>query len=836
MTSPSLPQTVREPVAIVGIAVRLPDADSLPNLAANLDAGRDSVRHVPADRLALAAADPAGAHQPLAALRGIEEFDHEFFKISLREAQFMAPEQRLALQLACAAAENAGIPLGALRGSSTGVVIGAGPSDYPDLVPDGADDLSKLLGTGTPSLCGRIAYLLGCCGPTLALDTGCSAGLVALDHAASLLRNGDCEQVLVGGVSVHSTFEADGNHDRFAEVMATGGRSRAFDADADGAGDGEGGVMLVLRLQSAAVRDGDHIWASVLGTAVNHNGDRSNGLSAPSAAAQGELIATAWARAGLRAAQADYIEAHGSGTRLGDMIEIDGLRRAMGEPAAQRVPVGSIKTNIGHLDRAAGLAGLAKVIAQLQDETIYPSLHFEAPSQLIDFANAPVEVVTISTPWPATEPRYAGVSSFSMTGSNAHAVLAGAPVVPAPAPYDARGIATVSARSTSALRRYCTALADDLDGTSADLGDVLRVLNLGRDHLPFRVGIAVDSMDGLVAGLRSAAEAGVSRDDVPAPTRRVVWTCGDDGTERPVDAAATAESWPAYADALAECTAAPPAGVASTDLDWFAARYAAARLSTSLGLPIAHAIGTGRGALVAMVVNGDLALDAALGRLAAGNLPAEAAPPVPMWLTFELLAVIGTSGNVAPFEAPAGHVAVPWSGEQVLEALAALHQSGVDLDWTAQHADRPRRVVALPTYPFEPTRVWITDQFPAPVGRLTVGVVGVEGIGAADDTCSLESVEVPATLEDTPLTVEGYQDVVRTVWGDTLGSSGLSATDNYFDLGGTSAMALQMLTAVRRQFGVRLKLIDLYEARTVGEFAQRIADLHGAVLIRAQAT
>lgn len=819
--------TLREPVAIVGLALRLPDADSLEELAANLDSGRDSVRPVPTGRLALAGEQPEASRPPLAPLAGIEQFDHEFFRISLREARFMAPEQRITLQLVCAAIEDAGYALRSWRGSRTGVVIAAGPSDYSDLVPDGDDDLLKLLGTGTPSLCGRIAYLLGLSGPAIVLDTGCSAGLVAVDYAARLLRDGDCEQVLVGGASVHSTFPSSGDRDRYAEVMATKGRSRAFDADADGAGDGEGGAMFVLKLLSAAERDGDDIRALIVGSAVNHNGDRSNGLSAPSAAAQSDLITSAWERAGLAPAQAGFMEAHGSGTRLGDMIEIEGLRRALGPDVPEPVPVASVKTNIGHLDRAAGLAGLAKVVAQLRYEKIYPSLHFTAPNPLIDFGNAPVRVVTASVPWPAAQPRYAGVSSFSMSGTNAHAVLAGAPPVAAgPEPSVGRGVATVSARSWTALGRYCHAIADHLEGTrggpAADLGDVLHVLNLGRDHMAYRVGLAVSSQAELIAGLRAAAARLPDRAHEPsAPLRRVVWACPDTESIDAGAARTAAESWPAFARAVAECEDKAPADLSAGDLAWFGRQYAAARLAASLGVPVTHATGTGRGALVALVVNGDCGLVEALQRLADGDVPDQAGPTVPVWLTFESLAVCGPDLTAPCFDASAGSASVTWDAVAPLEAVAALYAAGVDIGWQEQHAGHRRRRVALPTYPFEPTPVWIREPGPGEACEVAVASCALEA-----DVCSLDAVPVDQGTVDGPLDAEGYERVVRAAWSEILAADDLDPDDDYFDLGGTSAMALQMLTAVRRRFGIRMKLIDLYEARTLGEFAARVADLH----------
>ncbi|MDP9441186.1 MAG: phosphopantetheine-binding protein, partial [Actinomycetota bacterium] len=315
-----------------------------------------------------------------------------------------------------------------------------------------------------------------------------------------------------------------------------------------------------------------------------------------------------------------------------------------------------------------------------------------------------------------------------------------------------------------------------------------------------------------------------------------VWCCPDDGA---VDAEAphsAVQTWPAFALAVAKCEKAAPDNLDPANLHWFARQYAAAHLMTSLGVPIAHAIGTGRGALVAMAIIGDLDLRKALGRLAAGDLPAAAEPPVPAWLTFEWLAVTGPTSKATPVDILDGTINVPWSGDRVLETLAALYESGVDIQWDEQYTNRPRRAVTLPTYPFEPTRVWITDQFPVtdtsrpPATAPVPDEVASCSLTGEGESCSLDDVELGlAAIDRAPLSAEGYESVVCSIWADTVGAAGLTSSDDYFELGGTSAMALQMLTAVRRRFGVRLKLIDLYEARTVAEFAARIADLDGAV-------
>jgi acyl transferase domain-containing protein len=520
------------------------------------------------------------------------------------------------------------------------------------------------------------------------------------------------------------------------------------------------------------------------------------------------------------------MEAHGSGTRLGDMIEIDGLRRALGPRESAPMLVGSVKTNLGHLDRAAGLAGLAKVVAQLRHEAIYASLHFEQSSPLIDFDNAPVAVATSTTPWPAEDLRYAGVSSFSMSGTNAHAVLAGAPAVTSFDTSLERGVATVSARSWPALQRSCLALADHLETAApAALGDILRVLNLGRDHWPFRVAVPAGGVAGLATQLRSAAARVSARSGETLQTRSVVWVCADDDTLSAETAGRLSEQWPAYADALAECAHAAPSQLDVEDLEWFSRQYAAARLAESLGVTLAHAVGTGRGVLVADALAEGHDVAASLSRLAVGDLPEGPEPAVPAWLLFESLVLCGPAPT-SVIEVPAGAVTLKWA-DDVLANLAALFELGADIAWAAQHTG-PGRRVALPTYSFEPTRVWVRE--PAAELGATCAAVVPTSCALEAEVCSLDSVEPGTDVETGPLDIEELERIVCASWGEVLGLAEVSVDADYFDLGGTSAMALQMLTTIRRRFGVRMKLIELYETRTARLFAARVAELRAEQL------
>ncbi|MEV0222612.1 amino acid adenylation domain-containing protein [Streptomyces sp. NPDC050704] len=807
---------MNEPTAIIGMAVHLPDADTLDDLHTNLREGRDSVRTVPAERLRMAGADPATHHQLLAPIGRVAEFDHEFFGISLREAELMDPHHRLTLQLACAAVEDAGYALSGMRGSRGGLVIAAPRLDYAELIDDADDGLPAMLGNTAAALAGRISYLLGVQGPSMVIDTGCSAGLVAVDHALRLLRDGDADTVLAGGLSVRSTFTSLTDSERYAEVMASSGRCRAFDADADGTGDGEGGVMLLLKPLARAERDGDHVHAVVLGSAVNHNGYRSNSLGAPSPAAQTELLRSAWRKAGIEPGTIGYIETHGSGTRLGDLIEAEALHQALtaAGPRPLPCPIGSVKTNVGHLDQAAGLVGLAKTVLSLRHGSLYPSLHFDRPNPLIRFETKSVRVNASPRPWErrGDEPRVAGVSSLSLTGTNAHVVLqeakrpAAAPAVPG------EGIVTVSAKTRRALTRYCERLHAYLTAhPELDLGDVLHVLNRGRDHHRHRVGFPAGSLAEVSAGLRRAARR-LGRGPEPAePVRRALVLVVSPDSELPeADADRLAAHYPVFADALRRCREALPDG--GTDLMWFARRYALWCLLSALGVRPDAVVGGGAALPLARLVRGELDLAAALRSAAGPAAPDHVTEPITLPGPLAVCE-LGPAGALLR-AAPPGSAALDVRGDGVPHCLAGLYAAGADLDWGRVHEAAGHRRVPLPTYPFEPTHCWYRD--------IEDGAPALAPAPAAAPAA--DGVPLP---EVPNYSLADCERILARVWEEVLKAPAVDPDSDYFAIGGNSIMGLQVVARLWRDLGIRIRLPDLYTHPTVRGLAGL---LHRALL------
>ncbi|MGE3402707.1 MAG: SDR family NAD(P)-dependent oxidoreductase, partial [Vicinamibacterales bacterium] len=521
-----LEEAARAPIAIIGMSCRFPGgADSAEAFEQLLWNRRDAISRVPPDRWDAAShpdSSPFGGF-----ISGVARFDAAFFGLAPREAESMDPQHRLLLEKAWHALEHANIPPASLRGSQTGVFAGICTYDYAirHLATAGTQ-VTPHFGTGNAlsAAAGRLSYLLGFNGPSMSIDTACSSSLVAVHLAVQSLRQAECDVALAAGVNLMLAPQTTLGFSR-ANMLAPDGRCKPFDASANGYVRGEGCGVVVLKRLADAERDGDPILAVLRGSAINQDG-ASSGLTVPNGPAQQQVIRKALENAGIDPADVSYVEAHGTGTALGDPIEARSLGEVYGRSrTGAPLLVGSVKSNIGHLEGAAGVASLIKAVLALQRASIPPTLHVSSPSAAIDWKAARLEVAVAVRDWPATPRRIAAVSSFGFTGTNAHVIVEAAAGVTADPPRtDGPIVVPISAPDPSALeplaQQYGALLAARPDAAR----DIAAVAALGRQHFRHRRAIVVTpaaEADALAARYAGGEDVDWTRLYHPAARRRV---------------------------------------------------------------------------------------------------------------------------------------------------------------------------------------------------------------------------------------------------------------------------------------------------------------------------
>jgi len=513
-------------IAIVGISAKLPSAESHDTFWELLRSGKDLVGGFPDSRKEelkpylrrMEAQYGSVSFFDGAYIEDISSFDYSFFRLSPKEASLMSPAQRLFLQTAWAALENAGYGGEALHGSRTGVFIGYNSDalhDYKRIIEALDPDALSMAAPGNLSsiIPSRISYLLNLRGPAISVDTACSSSLVAVHLACQSIRSGECEAAIAGSVKINVLPMDTGIR---LGIESSDNRARTFDDSADGTGIGDGVIALLLKPLSRAQEDGDSIYAVIKGSAMNQDGS-SVGITAPNALAQEDVIARAWQDADIDPETVTYMEAHGTGTSLGDPIEIDGLTRAFRRYTDKRqfCAISSLKTNIGHLDHAAGIAGMLKAILSLVHKQLPPTLHYRSPNRNISFVDSPVYVNDELTPWETDdEPRRCGVSAFGMSGTNCHVVLEEAPAQAPSNHLDRVELLCLSAHSMTALEKLVRLMRNwavkHRDDKSIRLADLCYTLAVGRGAHRYRLAIVVSDWGELVQTLQTAAAKGLT--------------------------------------------------------------------------------------------------------------------------------------------------------------------------------------------------------------------------------------------------------------------------------------------------------------------------------------
>ncbi|WP_329557601.1 SDR family NAD(P)-dependent oxidoreductase [Streptomyces sp. NBC_00696] len=568
-----------DPIAIIGMAGRFADATSPQELWSMLLEGRDAITEIPSDRYDIDAVYDPTPRTPGRTvskwgglLHDIDAFDTEFFGISPREADRMDPQQRLLLETAYEALEDAGQPTSRLAGSDAGVFIGQLGGDYWHLQYDQRDRLDLYAMTGAASRAitsGRLSYAFDLRGPSFTVDTACSSALVAVHNAVQALRLGECRLAIAGGVNVVLLPE-EGVVYSGAGMLASDGRCKFGDASGDGFVRSDGIGAVILKPLAAALADGDRIRAVLRGSAIGNDGQSSGYLVTPGVEGQRDVIKRAYANAGIDPADVDYIEAHGTGTSVGDPVELQALAEVIGARSDDdRCLVGSIKTNIGHAEAAAGIAGLIKAVLCLEHATVPPSLHLKNPNPAVSWNDLPLQIPTRPTALPDRgRPSIAAVSSFGFSGTNAHLVLEAAPA-PRPEtpqePSKARTeLLTLSAQSPEALVDTARRMADHLTGAGAEhsLRDICHSAAVRRTLHDARLAVPVDNYadaaDALRAFVDGQDEPGLSFSDYTDPTTppRIAFVFPGQGSQWIGMGRQLLDTEPVFREAMQECDAA----------------------------------------------------------------------------------------------------------------------------------------------------------------------------------------------------------------------------------------------------------------------------------------
>ncbi len=766
-------------IAIVGLAGRFPKARDLDQFWRNLRDGVEAISFFSDEELVAAGFDPEHLASPrLIKARGVLEddamFDADFFDVPPRQAELMDPQLRHFLECSWEALENAGYDPGRFPGQ-IGVYGGVTVSSYflhnllshPELLAE-LGSHQTAIATDRDFLTTQVSYKLNLRGPSLTVQTACSTSLVATHLACMALLAGECDMALAGGVSI-KVPQISGYVFQEGGIESSDGRCRSFDAQATGAVYGGGVGVVVLKRLEDALADGDTVHAVILGSGVNNDGSAKVGYTAPSIEGQSRAIAEAQATAGVAPETIGYVECHGSGTPLGDPIEVAALTRAFASPERGVCPIGSVKSSIGHLGAAAGIAGLIKTVLALEHRQIPPSLNFETPNPRIDFAASPFFVNTRLTDWPADRgPRRAGVSSFGIGGTNAHAVLEEAPPPEPTDPGRPWHLLLLSARSESALEAATDNLAGWLERhPDADLADVAHTLQVGRQAFSWRRALVCRDVAEAVRALAGRDPRALRTAWTESGGRTpVAFLLPGAGDHDPGLARDLYESEPVFRAELDRCldllretlgedprvailapgTPGRPPRTRSAQPALFAVEVALARLWESWGVRPDALLGDGLGETTAAYLTGASSLEDALARVAeradAEGSPSRAGtagfaealgelwkPPARVLLEVGLGQELSARALAHP-AAAGGRVAIPSlphadegrpGAAFVVEALGRLWLAGVEIDWSGFHAGQRRRRLPLPTYPFERRRFWVEPNWTAAAAAIEAG-------------------------------------------------------------------------------------------------------------------
>ncbi len=806
--------TINRDIAIVGLSARLPEAENLDQFLENIKTGRDCVRSISKERIKATTLPENEEYEYSSFLEDIDLFDYNFFDISRAEAEEMDPTQRLLLEVCYEALENTGNTIDHFNGSDTSVYVADARLDY----YRHAEKFSGTLLTGNSKefLSSRLNRFFNLNGKSLMVDTSCSSSIVALNHACNDLILNDTDNAVVCGTSLTIFPFKIGN--KGLNIMSPVGKSKSFSADADGMGNGEAVVTVVLKRLDDALENGDNIHAVIKGVAVNNNANRSSSFTAPDSISIADVMKRAWKKAGITPDQLGFIEAHGSGTKLGDSIEVGGIDMAFEAYGAiqKKCPISSVKTNIGHTKNASGIVGMVKAILALKSKLILPGIHFDKPNPLIDFDHSAVYVNTELKEWeiPAGQKRYLGLNSIGYSGTNCHVVLTEAPDKQVPQSHNAdrltgKALLTFSGKSKAGLVNNLKALGENLDDYQDEpLSDLSYSLAVSKKHFPYRHTLLTDSYDELKQQLEAVDLDEVDFADAskktlffafhpPAEPRQYL-------SQQPL-----LEQLDLNDENLSDHS--------------FLFAYGLYNQLKAWGIVPDQFMGTAYGKVLGELLDGKIPMETALSKSQkAVDHYEDIEQRLFKWAQRETSnqeIIILEFGTNSEFSRSLSNISksnekVQWhqikfeEGDFLNSMLAFLYQCGYDLDWEAIFSKTSRKKLPLPSYQFDRKRCWI---------RTTPKADGYNGAAASGTN---DSRPKTSFLKEEGTYIE---ERIAQSWAELLEVEEVSIEANFFELGGDSLKATKFINAMNKAFDIRLDFEDAFDFPILSAFADYLS-------------
>ncbi|AGF54208.1 3-oxoacyl-(acyl-carrier-protein) synthase/acyl carrier protein [Clostridium saccharoperbutylacetonicum] len=786
-----------EKVAIVGISGKFPGAESIDDLDRIYSNKIDCIKPFSERRKELLKLDKTKKYFDVAYLDGVEYFDYDFFNISRQEAACMDPQQKMLLELACEAIEDAGYSLKSARGSKTSIILGAHNSHFFDDYLEESSGFAAI-GNFLDTLAGRIAYCLDLHGQASIVETACSSSLYAVYEACLRLNAGEADMALAGGI----TLEFRAKYDDFAEqdvlgIISPRARCKTFDEEADGINLGEGAGLVLLKRYEDAIRDKDSIYAVIRSVSSNQDGARSNSLAAPSSAAQCEVMIDAWEKADLNPEDIGYFEAHGTGTKIGDPIEVLGITEAFRKytDKKQFCPIGSLKTNISHLGSAAGISSVLKGVLSLKNNKKYPLCNLEKINSLIDFNNSPVYPITEVERWDENKPKIMAMSGLGVSGTNVHLVLEDNKLKFDKADDESEYFVTISGKTSDIIDDYKEILKESTENYS--LGDICYTLNAGRNDYEFRTSAKVKNKKEFLDFL--STKTAVSQIE----ENKLLFLISGDNVFSEQEVKILKEKYPVFKKVYEELY--NEMSIKNEKILKVLCYVAMYQQLIEWGITPDKIIGTGLGNIVVDYVTNNIALSDLeieinkaeyneFNQIAFENYIESLNKSEKNSL---VLVELGKSGKMTDcLKEKNNHKSLKIFNmynsidTSMLDTLSSLYDIGINIDWNKYYSAKGNVKVHIATYPFRKTLAW---------PKSIISSIQQKKNG----------IEVDTTLE--------LKEFLRNLWCKELDIEEINDDDDFFDLGANSLMTMNIDSIIYKRTGVKLDFDDFYTYATIND-------------------